>query len=579
MEKNIDELMWNDWKIQSILGKGSYGTVYKVKKDGFDSDIYSAVKHLSIPFEKSEITTIRSEGMTKKEIKSYYGEIVNHISGEIRLMDSLKGTTNIVSIEDFKIIEKKEEIGWDVLIRMELLDDLNVYFENKSGSVEDIIKVGIDICNALECCSKANIIHRDIKPENIFVNKFGDFKLGDFGIAREYSQTRADMSMRGTPYYIAPEIYEGKEYDSTVDIYSLGIVLYRLLNNNRLPFFSLEGAVSFTERNEALRKRLSGESFDCPVNSIPELSEAVFKACSYNPEDRYQSPSEFKKALANALDIVLNSDNPPQYNFCISDDNDYNSIKGSTYDLTTGTVLLPENIEKKQTFSDKIRNYKKIIACSLSVLVLLIAIAAFAGTKANNRTEEYVVQSSNAVSGYSTMSSVETVKETVKKTTKKKEETATAKSVVSQYSKVYTSKSVYSKNKTTAKKHKATKDSVTDDGDFEVEETTKKKKKKTVKKTTAKKKTTKKKVSVGSVGGISVSKSGSNVRASWGSASNANEYYVTINGPGGFRSKNTVLTNAQFPLNGSGTYRISVTPIGSHGERGRTSSTSYKYNE
>ena len=92
----------------------------------------------------------------------------------------------------------------------------------------------------MEYCQCQNIIHRDIKPENIFVSRFGEFKLGDFGIARELERTMSGLSKKGTYSYMAPEMYKGEAYDSRVDIYSLGIVLYKLRNHNRLPFISLE---------------------------------------------------------------------------------------------------------------------------------------------------------------------------------------------------------------------------------------------------------------------------------------------------------------------------------------------------
>ena len=82
-----------------------------------------------------------------------------------------------------------------------------------------------------------HVVHRDIKPENIFVSATGDFKLGDFGIARTIEKTTFGMSKKGTYPYMAPEIYQGKESDILVDMYSLGLVMYRMLNDNRLPFF------------------------------------------------------------------------------------------------------------------------------------------------------------------------------------------------------------------------------------------------------------------------------------------------------------------------------------------------------
>ena len=105
---------------------------------------------------------------------------------------------------------------------------------------KETIKLGIDLCKALEYCQQLNIIHRDIKPENIFVSRFGDFKLGDFGIARELEKTMSSLSKKGTYSYMAPEMYKGERYDNSVDIYSLGIVLYKIMNKNRLPFLNLE---------------------------------------------------------------------------------------------------------------------------------------------------------------------------------------------------------------------------------------------------------------------------------------------------------------------------------------------------
>lgn len=96
-----------------------------------------------------------------------------------------------------------------------------------------------------EYCQCQNIIHRDIKPENIFVSRFGEFKLGDFGIARELDRSMSGLSKKGTFSYMAPEMYKGEEYDARVDIYSLGIVLYKLCNHNRLPFYQSAKAADY----------------------------------------------------------------------------------------------------------------------------------------------------------------------------------------------------------------------------------------------------------------------------------------------------------------------------------------------
>lgn len=72
---------------------------------------------------------------------------------------------------------------------MELLTPLLDYLNNNSISEREVLKIGIDICRALEVCNQKKIIHRDVKPENIFISSTGDFKLGDFGIARTLEKT------------------------------------------------------------------------------------------------------------------------------------------------------------------------------------------------------------------------------------------------------------------------------------------------------------------------------------------------------------------------------------------------------
>jgi hypothetical protein len=165
-----------------------------------------------------------------------------------------------------------------------------------------IIKLGIDICKALEVCQKHNIIHRDIKPENIFVSDMGDFKLGDFGIARQIEKTMSGLSRKGTFSYIAPEVYKGEPYGSTVDIYSLGMVMYRLLNNNRLPFMPpYPERITYEAKETSLLRRVNGEAIPMPSNDNGRLAEIVLKACAYEPKDRYDSPSVMRKALEDIL--------------------------------------------------------------------------------------------------------------------------------------------------------------------------------------------------------------------------------------------------------------------------------------
>ncbi|MBR5571001.1 MAG: protein kinase [Oscillospiraceae bacterium] len=172
--------VWPEWQVEQTLGKGSYGTVYKAVRNDSNLCSYAAIKVISIPTDPSELASLRSEGLTEEGTRTYFQGIVNDFVSEIRLMEALKGTQNIVSVEDYKVVEREGEIGWDIYIRMELLTPFNTYLVDKQMSEQEVLQLGVDICSALEICKRRQIVHRDIKPDNIFVNSFGDFKLGDF---------------------------------------------------------------------------------------------------------------------------------------------------------------------------------------------------------------------------------------------------------------------------------------------------------------------------------------------------------------------------------------------------------------
>ncbi|MBQ4562697.1 MAG: protein kinase [Clostridia bacterium] len=290
--------VWPEWKITQRLGKGSYGTVYKIVRNDNGIETDAALKIISIPSDEAEIDSLRSEGFDMDSTRDYFRNIVNDFIGEIRLMESFKGMQNIVSVEDYKVVEKNDGIGWDIYIRMELLTPFTSYISDKILTESEVIKLSCDICSALDICARSNVIHRDIKPENIFVNKFGFFKLGDFGIARELENVTGALSHKGTLNYIAPEVAMGLEYDARVDIYSLGIVLYRLLNGNRLPFLNDdEQSKNPNTRKDAVEKRIRGERLPAPCDASPEMADLILRACAFDRNERFSSAREMKAAL------------------------------------------------------------------------------------------------------------------------------------------------------------------------------------------------------------------------------------------------------------------------------------------
>ena len=298
MDKDVPVSVWPEWELIEKIGEGSFGKVYKAKRTERGRSFYSAIKIISIPASKGELDSVRSEMNNEQSTREYFRNLVEDCIQEIYTMEHFCGNSHVVSFEDFKVVEYLDEIGWDISIRMEYLTSFMDYCTGKELTEKEVIKLGCELAMALIYCRKLNIIHRDVKPENIFVSRFGDFKLGDFGIAREQAHTMSNMSKKGTYSYMAPEIYKGEKYDSSIDIYSLGIVLYKLMNQNRLPFLSLDKQlITYRDKETALARRMAGEKMPAPVNASAAFSHIILKACAYEPGKRYRKPEDMLRDL------------------------------------------------------------------------------------------------------------------------------------------------------------------------------------------------------------------------------------------------------------------------------------------
>ncbi|MCL2152798.1 MAG: DUF2791 family P-loop domain-containing protein [Oscillospiraceae bacterium] len=273
------EPLFGEWKIKERLGRGGFGEVYSVYKEAFGITQWAAVKRIELP----QVSPEKDKAL------------LDRVKAEIESMLKLKAVPHIVKIEDFAVVDWKRDKGQDILIRMELLTSLEEKLKYGLLPIDEVIKLGIHICRMLEICEKQNIIHRDIKPANIFVTEYGDYKLGDFGIARTLQDGSASTSI-GTMDYIAPEVATFRQrYDSRVDIYSLGLTLYYLLNGNKLPF---EG-----EDNEEspLVRRIDGEPLPYIVDVPNQFSNVVSRACSFKADNRFDTSGEFRRALEKCI--------------------------------------------------------------------------------------------------------------------------------------------------------------------------------------------------------------------------------------------------------------------------------------
>lgn len=286
------------WEIEEKLGEGGSGKVFLIADRSDNQVSYAAMKAISIPPNDTEVISIKAEHQDEKELLHYYRSMVKDVENELEVLDKLKKSKHVTVSQEYEIREHKDSIGWDIYIRQERLTPLIDLMATRTFGEKEIIKVGVDICQALIDCENHKIVHRDIKPENIFVDEQGTYKLGDFGIAKTLERTIVGFSKKGTYDYMAPEIYRKERGSASVDIYSLGLVLYKLLNDNRGPFLPpYPDSLMFSDREKALSRRFKGAVITPPKNGSKALKSAVLTACAYDPVDRFRNASEFKEAL------------------------------------------------------------------------------------------------------------------------------------------------------------------------------------------------------------------------------------------------------------------------------------------
>lgn len=259
---------------------------------------------------------------------------------------SERGTQHIVRYYENDIIATASPKRYDIFILMEYLTPLEDYIQSHNFLVRDVVKLGLDVLDGLQSCHDNGVIHRDIKDDNIFVSNKGEYKIGDFGVSKILKDSSKAESLKGTPNFLAPEVYLGKEgYTKSVDLYSLGIVLYRLLNYSRNPFVPSFPAQYFSQdEDKAFEERMSGKIPPLPSLGGEEIGRVIIRAISGSNE-RFQIAGEFINALESAISKTSDSvlDESVKFNTA-SSPHSQSTVHQKQYASTIGEVLYESTI-------------------------------------------------------------------------------------------------------------------------------------------------------------------------------------------------------------------------------------------
>jgi eukaryotic-like serine/threonine-protein kinase len=263
------------FEVLQLLGEGGMGAVYKAHDRELERDV--------------ALKLIRPELARNPEI-------LQRFKHELILARQVTHR-NVIRIFDLG------QAAGHKYITMEYLDgrDLRVVLREKGKlPPEEAAKIILQICRALEAAHAEGVIHRDLKPQNIMLDANGRAYVMDFGIARSaylpgMTQTGA---LVGTPEYMSPEQAKGEKLDERSDLFSLGAILYELLNGVS-PYHSDTPLATLWRRIQEKAKPLS--EID---PTIPKpLSDIVAKALEIEPQDRFANAAEFAQALESWLGI------------------------------------------------------------------------------------------------------------------------------------------------------------------------------------------------------------------------------------------------------------------------------------
>ena len=264
----IGGLKFGKFEILAELGQGAMGKVYRAQDPILDRPVALKTVSPALLTGKDTLARFRREARAAARLQH----------------------PNIVTIYELGEVEGTHYIAMELIEGMELGEALT---PTDRFTVEQKVRMMVEVCRGLDFAHKMGVIHRDVKPANILVSADGSVKLLDFGIARfgESDMTQTGMVL-GTPSYISPELLQGAKVDRRADMWAVGVILYEVLSGRR-PFEAKTiGSIIHKIIHEPL-PAIDGRGLGLPESLVAVVSRALDR----DPEQRFPDLG----ALAGAL--------------------------------------------------------------------------------------------------------------------------------------------------------------------------------------------------------------------------------------------------------------------------------------
>lgn len=252
-----------------------------------DDDRYM-VKIISVPGAPGQVEALLLSGACadKDQALTYFKELADGVAQEAALLRRLGSLEGFEAHLGYEIQHAENAAGYEIRLLGRYHKTLATMIQKEPLTHLAAVNLGLDLCAALTACRRLGYIYVDLKPENVFYTEKHGYRIGDLGFMNLASLPYASLPEKYRSRYTAPEINDAlSRLNSTMDIYALGLILYRIYNNGQFPMEYADPATALP----------------CPMYADYEMAEIIAKACAPDPTDRWQDPAQMGQALVDYM--------------------------------------------------------------------------------------------------------------------------------------------------------------------------------------------------------------------------------------------------------------------------------------